>query len=126
MTVTTWLAFALGAGLGAPIRFLVDAAVENRHDNVRPRGTLLVNAVGSLVLGVITGLTLRGHISSDVATIVGTGFCGALTTFSTFAVETVRLLEEGLVGDAFKNVALHASIASGLAALGYAIVLNTT
>ncbi len=124
MTAGTWLAFALGAGLGAPMRFLIDAAVENRHQHPRPHGTLVVNALGSLILGVVTGLTLRGQISGDVDTVIGTGFCGALTTFSTFAVETVRLLEEGAVEEAVKNVALHASIAIGFAALGYAIVLN--
>lgn len=126
MTAMTWLAFALGAGLGAPLRFLVDAAVESRHSGGRPRGTLLVNAAGSLLLGVITALALRGQVSDDVATIVGTGFCGALTTFSTFAVETVRLLEEGAFEDATKHIALNASIAIGLAAVGYVVVLNAT
>jgi CrcB protein len=126
MTVSTWLAFALGAGLGAPLRFLIDAAVENRNNSSRPRGTLVVNAAGSLLLGVITGLTLRDHIFGDAEIIIGTGFCAALTTFSTFAVETVRLIEEGAIEDALKNVALHASIAIGAAALGYAVVLNLT
>jgi CrcB protein len=124
MTVSTWLAFALGAGLGAPLRFLIDAFVENRNGSVRPRGTLVVNAAGSLLLGVVTALTLRDHISGDAEIIIGIGFCGALTTFSTFAVETVRLIEEGAVEEALRNVALHASVALGLAAAGYAVVLN--
>jgi CrcB protein len=126
MRAATWLAFAFGAGLGAPIRFLVDAAVERGSTHRRPHGTLVVNGAGSLLLGVITGLTLRGHVSADVETIVGVGFCGALTTFSTFAVETIRLLEHGDVEHALKNTALHAAIAIGLAAVGYAIVLNVT
>ncbi len=124
MSVSTWLAFALGAGLGAPLRFLIDAAIERRHESVRPRGTLVVNGAGSLLVGVVTALTLRDHISSDAGIIVGVGFCGALTTFSTFAVETVRLIEEGAVEEALRNVALHASVAIGLAAAGYAVVLN--
>ena len=124
MTAATWLLFALGAGVGAPLRFLIDAAVESRGTHPRPHGTLVVNAAGSLLLGVITGLTLRGHISTDAGTVIGVGFCGALTTFSTFAVETVRLLENGEVDHALENVALHATITTGLAAVGYAIVLN--
>ena len=128
MTAATWLMFALGAALGAPIRFLIDAAVEQRSTHRRPHGTLVVNGVGSLVLGVITGVTMRGDVSSDVTAdvdmIIGVGFCGALTTFSTFAVETVRLLEDGEIDHAIKNVALHATVAIGLAAAGYAFVLN--
>lgn len=126
MTISTWLAFSLGAGLGAPLRFLVGAAVEHRDGGARPHGTLVVNAVGSLLLGVITGLTLGDHVSGEVDIVVGTGFCGALTTFSTFALENVRLLEAGHVDEALKNVALHASIAVALAAVGYGMVLNVT
>jgi len=124
MSVATWFVFVLGAGLGAPLRFLVDAEVEHRSTHPRPHGTLVVNAAGSLVLGVVTALALRGEVSDGALTVIGVGFCGALTTFSTFAVETVRLLEDGAVDHAFKNAVLHATIAIGAAAIGYAVVLN--
>ncbi len=126
MNVATWLAFALGAGIGAPLRFLVDGAVEYGNGIVRHRGTLAVNAAGSLLLGVITALTLRDQVPTDVDTIIGVGFCGALTTFSTFAVETVRLIEAGEIEHAVKNVALNTVVAIGLAAVGYAVVLAAT
>lgn len=126
MTASTWLAFALGAGVGAPTRFLIDTAVQNRTGSPQPRGILVVNAIGSLLLGVIAGLTLADRLPVSAETVIGTGFCGALTTFSTFAFDTVRLLEAGAVEDALKNVALNASIAIGLAAVGYASVLNVT
>lgn len=116
MSAWTWVAFALGAGIGAPLRFAIDDAVD--------QGTLIVNALGSFVLGVVTALTLGGHVSDDVVAIVGAGFCGSLTTFSTFAVQTVRLLESGAVDEALRNVALNTSVAIAVTALGYAIVLG--
>lgn len=126
MTWMTWLAFASGAAIGAPLRFLLDDLVEVRHDAARPYGTLVVNALGSLILGAVAALALRGRITSDVETVIGVGFTGALTTFSTFAVETVRLVEAGAMEEAVKNVALHASVSIGLAAVGYVGVLTVT
>ena len=123
MTGVTWLAFALGAGLGAPLRFTIAGAVEYGDGSIRHRGTLAVNSLGSLLLGVITALTMSGRVPSEIGTIVGSGFCGALTTFSTFAVETVRLLEVGEIEHALKTIALNTSIAIGLATIGYAVVL---
>lgn len=122
MTIGTWLAFAVGAGFGAPLRFVIDAAVQERNDGTRPNGTLVVNGIGSLILGIVTALASNGTVSGDAATVIGTGFCGALTTFSTFAVETVRLIEAGAVEHALRHVALHASVAIGLAAIGFAMV----
>lgn len=108
------------------MRFVIDTAAQRRANDATERGTLVVNAIGSLLLGVITGLALGGHLPESVETIVGVGFCGALTTFSTFAFETVRLLEEGAVEDAVRNIALNTTVAFGLAAVGYAIVLSAT
>ena len=93
--MTGVLLVALGAAVGAPGRWLVDREVQRRHTGLVPWGTLTVNLVGSLVLGVVLGWSSapgRGH---EVALLLGTGLCGAFTTFSTFAVESVRLLEEG-------------------------------
>ena len=90
----TVLLVALGAAVGAPLRYLTDRTIQARHDSVFPWGTLTVNVVGSLILGVITGLPV-GHA---VAALVGTGFCGALTTYSTFSYETLRLALTGELG----------------------------
>jgi len=99
----TALLVVVVAAIGAPLRYLTDLLVQSRHDTVFPWGTFTVNAVGSLVLGVVAG-AVSGGAPAWLLTLVGTGFCGALTTFSTFGFETVRLVEEGSVLEAFLNV----------------------
>lgn len=110
-----------GAAIGAPLRYLSDRAIQARHDTVFPWGTFTVNVVGSLILGLVTGAVVAGAASPQVELAVGAGFCGALTTYSTFSYETLRLLE----GDArlFAAANVVASIVAGLGAafLGVAI-----
>jgi len=101
-----------GAAIGAPLRYLSDRAIQSRHDTVLPWGTLTVNVLGSLILGVLTGAVTAGVASPQVQLAVGTGFCGALTTYSTFSYETLRLLEDDARLYAAANVV--ASIAAGL------------
>jgi CrcB protein len=101
--MTLLLVFA-GAAVGAPLRYLTDLLVQSRHDSVFPWGTLTVNAAGSLVLGVTAGVLSADPGPAWVLALVGTGLCGALTTFSTFAFETVRLTEEGSVLEAGINM----------------------
>jgi len=103
----------LGGAVGAPLRYLTDLFVQSRHDSVFPWGTFTVNVVGSLILGVTAAMVTHLDLPGWVLVLVGTGFCGALTTFSTFGFETVRLLEDGAVLAAVTN-----SLASLLAALG--------
>ena len=110
-----------GAAIGAPLRYLGDRAVQSRHDTVFPWGTFTVNVLGSLILGIITGAVTSGGASPQVQLAVGTGFCGALTTYSTFSYETLRLLEDDARLFAAANIV--ASIVAGLgsAFLGVAI-----
>jgi CrcB protein len=110
----TLLLVALGAAVGAPARYLVDRAVQARHRSSYPWGTWTVNVVASLILGVVTGAVVAGGAGEQVAALVGTGFCGALSTYSTFSFETLRLAETGRRGAAAGNVVL--SVAAGLAA----------
>jgi CrcB protein len=91
----TWLLIALGAAVGAPLRYLTDRAIQTRHDSLFPWGTFTVNVTGSLILGVLAGGTAAGSVPGGVMALLGTGFCGALTTYSTFSYETLRLAEEG-------------------------------
>jgi fluoride exporter len=106
----TVLLVTLGAAIGAPLRYLTDRTIQARHDSVFPWGTLTVNVAGSAVLGFITGLPV-GHA---LAALVGTGFCGALTTYSTFSYETLRLVQDGARFYALVNVV--GSILAGLGA----------
>ncbi len=110
----------VGAVVGAPLRYLTDRAVQIRHDTVFPWGTLSVNAVGCLVLGGLAGAGMS--LPSSWLVLLGTGFCGALTTYSTFSYETIKLCEQRAYFYAAMNVVV--SVVSGLGAvlLGYTLV----
>lgn len=85
-----WLLVVAGAAVGAPLRYLTDRTIQSRHDTLFPWGTFTVNVVGCLLLGVITG-----SVSPHLQLLLGTGLCGALSTYSTFSYETLRLTEQG-------------------------------
>ncbi|GAA1372446.1 fluoride efflux transporter CrcB [Streptomyces beijiangensis] len=110
-----WLFVVLGAAIGAPLRYLADRSVQKRHDTVFPWGTFTVNLSGCLVLGLLTGAATAGAASSQVQLFLGTGLCGALTTYSTFSYETLRLVEGGARFYAVANVAV--SVVAGLGAV---------
>jgi CrcB protein len=110
----TFIWVALGASVGAPLRFLVDRVIQTRHDTVFPWGTLTANLTGCLVLGFLVAAATQ--LPPAVEATLGTGLCGALTTYSTFSYETLRLIEDGA---RFYAVAyLAASIAGGFGAVG--------
>jgi fluoride exporter len=85
---------SLAGGAGALARFVADGLVRTRLGRIFPWGTFLINISGSLLLGIIAGLVLHHHASATFKLILGTGFCGGYTTFSTASFETVRLIEE--------------------------------
>lgn len=111
-----WLLVVVGAAVGAPLRYLTDRAVQVRHDSVFPWGTFVVNAAGSLVLGLLSGAAVAS--SSEVYALLGTGLCGALTTYSTFSYETLRLAERGWRFLAAANVAASLLVGLGAVFLG--------
>ncbi|MFJ8391244.1 fluoride efflux transporter CrcB [Streptomyces sp. NPDC094144] len=116
-----WLLVIAGAAVGAPLRYLTDRAVQSRHDTVFPWGTFTVNVTGCLVLGLLTGAVTAGATSSHVQLLLGTGLCGALTTYSTFSYETLRLAEDGARFYAAVNVV--ASVVAGLGAVFVGVTL---
>ena len=120
MTVTVlWV--ALGAAIGAPARYLTDRAVQRRHDSVFPWGTLTVNLIGSFVLGLLSALSAQ--LTPVVGAALGVGLCGALTTYSTFSYEILRLLEDRARFYAMANVT--ASLVGGFGAVGLGWTLGS-
>jgi CrcB protein len=116
VVAVTVLLVALGAAAGAPARYLIDRAVQSRHDSLFPWGTFAVNVVGSLILGA-----LAGGAAAHAVALLGTGLCGALTTYSTFGYETIRLLEERAKTFAVLNAAGSVAAGLGAAVVGYAV-----
>jgi len=106
----------LGGALGAVARHAVFGRVDNTTDV--PGATLAVNVLGSLALGAATGLGASGVLGGDALLFVGTGACGAFTTFSTFAFETVDRADRGL-GVAVANAGSTLALALLAAALGF-------
>lgn len=103
---------ALGGAVGAPLRFVLDRAVQGRRARDFPWGTLAVNALGCFVLGALVGAGVGG----SALALVGVGFCGALTTFSTFGYETYQLIERRSFLLAGANIG--ASLVATMAAVG--------
>ncbi|MET9720956.1 fluoride efflux transporter CrcB [Streptomyces rochei] len=116
-----WLLVMAGAMVGAPLRYLTDRAVQARHGTVFPWGTFTVNVAGCLVLGTLAGAATHGAASASVQLLVGTGLCGALTTYSTFSYETLRLAENGARLLAAANVLAGVVAGLGAAFLGTAL-----
>ena len=106
---------ALGAGLGASARFLIDSYLKRLHTSWIPLETLLINVSGSFILGVVV------NSGTHVALIIGTGFAGAFTTWSTLAVEAHALVKTKSHVKAFTYLLLTFVLGIGAAGLGFAI-----
>jgi len=94
VTPLLFIALALAGGLGAAARLLLDGVIRDRIGGVTPWGTIIINLTGSLLLGLISGLAVSHALPEAVHVVVGTGFLGGYTTFSTASFETIRLLQE--------------------------------
>ena len=115
------LLVAAGGATGAVARYLVGGWVASRCGAGFPWGTLLVNVTGSFLLGLAATLTLERFGHPGVRLLVGVGFLGAYTTFSTFSYETVQLLAEGSLFRAALNVGV--SVGVGLVAVWLGMVV---
>jgi fluoride exporter len=112
MSPLAWIGVGVFGAAGAYARFAVAAAVTGRRPGDFPAGTFVVNLSGGFALGVLTG----AGITATALFVLGTGFMGGYTTFSTWMVETQRLGEDAEIGLAF--VYLLGSMLAGLAATG--------
>ena len=84
----------LAGATGAVTRFVLDASIKRRWQSPFPWATVIINVTGSLLLGVLAGLVLFDGQPAAWQTVIGTGFCGGYTTFSTASFETVRLVQQ--------------------------------
>ncbi|SDT15426.1 camphor resistance protein CrcB [Brevibacterium siliguriense] len=94
MTALVFIALAAAGGLGASSRMLIDGLIKSRVSTALPWGTIIINVSGSLVLGLLTGLAGANLLPNAWHLVLGTGFLGGYTTFSTASFETVQLLQE--------------------------------
>jgi CrcB protein len=111
----------LAAALGAVCRYLLDQVVQHQHDQTFPWGTFVINVSGSLLLGLTVGLAGRHGLAPVPATLIGAGFLGGYTTWSTYVWETFALAEAGAIGQATLNLA--GSLVVGLAAAAGGLAL---
>jgi CrcB protein len=115
---------ALAGGFGAIGRYILDSVIARRFGRIAPVGTMSVNALGSLILGIVAGVVAHHGVPARFESVIGVGFCGGLTTFSTASFETVRLLREGFsrvsLASAIGGVSL--SCVAGAIGLGIALV----
>jgi CrcB protein len=114
MSVPVWTAVGLLGGLGALARFLVDGFVAARAGRDFPIGTFVVNMSGAAVLGLLVGLGFTG----DRLLLAGTATLGSYTTFSTWMLESQRLVEDGELGIAAGNLLVSLVAGFGAVALG--------
>jgi CrcB protein len=111
----TWIGVALFGALGAVARFRVDSAISGRFPSDFPYGTLVVNLTGAFALGVLVGAA----VPHREALVLGTGFMGGYTTFSTWMVESERLGEAGQIAALLRNLWLSMLLGFGVAAAGW-------
>lgn len=125
MSLTTIIAVASGGALGAMLRLLISGFTNKHFVHALPLGTLAVNLIGSLLIGVLFAyFHFNTALSPHVKTFLVTGILGALTTYSTFAIESFFLLGSGNYGYAFANMALNLFGTILFAGLGYTIIMQ--
>ncbi len=126
--MTNWLtllAVASGGALGAVSRVLINGLVNRHIPHTLPFGTLTVNLIGSFAIGLLFAwFHINTTLSPYLKSFLTTGLLGALTTYSTFAIESFFLLESGHYMHAFANMAFNLFGTILMAGVGYLLILN--
>lgn len=117
------LAVGLAASLGATARYLVDQLVQHQHRQTFPWGTFVINVTGSLVLGLVTGLSIHAGLPDAPTVVIGVGFLGGYTTWSTYIWESLALAETGALMEAAANLAGSVIVGLSAAGLGFGLAL---
>ncbi|MBM7506095.1 fluoride efflux transporter CrcB [Agromyces aurantiacus] len=118
MTPLAVAALLVAGAIGAVIRYALSRAYPVRPGHL-PGGILIVNVVGSGVAGAVIGFAERAALADDLRLVLVTGFCGGLTTFSTWCVETIELADGGRWRAAILNVVVTLALGLGAAVAGY-------
>jgi CrcB protein len=106
MQFSLLLTIGMGGFIGAILRFLISGWMQKLFPSFFPVGTLSVNIIGSFIIG-FSALYFEQVIAPHQKAFIITGMLGALTTFSTFSLETITMLQNGLMGRAFLNIILN-------------------
>ena len=114
-------AVLVAGAVGAVLRYALSRALPVRPGHL-PGGILIVNVVGSALAGALIGLAERAAIDGDLRLVLVTGFCGGLTTFSTWSVETIELVDGGRWRAAILNVVMTLALGIAAAVGGYLLV----
>jgi CrcB protein len=125
LMIYMWI--ALGGALGSIARFWCSGTVAGLIGETFPWGTLLVNVVGSFIIGFAAttmGPDGRMFFGTTARQFVMTGFCGGYTTFSSFSLQTLNLLNDGEVGRALGNIALSNALCLLAVWAGHVVAVN--
>ena len=118
MTLPLFLLVVVAGGLGAGVRFVVDGLIRSRVRTAFPWATTIINVSGSFALGLVIGATLSNLLPPEFAVVLGTGFLGGYTTFSTASYETVQLIRQRRLAASLVSGVLMLVLSLAAAGLG--------
>lgn len=116
------LLVGFGGFIGSTLRYLTYIFIDKRHSLSFPMSTFTVNIIGSLILGIIIGLSLKDSVNENMRLFLAVGICGSYTTFSTFALENISLLSQKDLFVSFIYITASIVLGLGAALLGQMIV----
>jgi len=111
-----------GGFVGSVLRYVVSQSVQNKFLSSFPYGTMSVNIIGSLLIGVVYGLVEKGNLSPEARLFLATGILGGFTTFSAFTLDALNLLQEGLWLESVSYILLSVVLGVAAAFLGIFII----